>query len=317
MTTINWGIIGCGDVTEVKSGPAFNKVPDSSLVAIMRRDAVKAADYARRHGVPAWYASAPALLADPAVNAVYIATPPGSHLEYARLAFAAGKPVYMEKPMALTARASREMNKAASTAGLALSVAHYRKAQPRFRRIRELLSENAIGSVRMVNLLLCHPPPAAGWRTDPAISGGGIFHDLSPHQLDLMLYFFGDYAEAHGLSVNQAKQYPAPDLVTGTIVFNSGVIFTGSWCFTASAGEARDEVVITGSTGTIRFSTFSTDYFTISRNGKEDVESFPVLPHVQQPMIEAVVQYFLGRAENPSPPAAAIKTMDLIESFTR
>ena len=132
-----------------------------------------------------------------------------------------------------------------------------------------------------------------------------------------MLYFFGDYAEAHGLSVNQAKQYPAPDLVTGTIVFNSGVIFTGAWCFTASAGEARDEVVITGSTGTIRFSTFSTDYFTISRNGQEQVESFPVLPHVQQPMIEAVVQYFLGCGENPSPPAAALKTMDLIESFTR
>ena len=99
MQQINWGIIGCGDVTELKSGPAFNKVSNSSLVAVMRRDAAKAEDYAKRHGVPKWYSNAEALIKDPDVNAIYIATPPSSHLEYAMAAMNAGKPVYVEKPM--------------------------------------------------------------------------------------------------------------------------------------------------------------------------------------------------------------------------
>ena len=87
---INWGIIGCGDVTEVKSGPAFNKVPGSKLVAVMRRDAAKAADYAKRHNVPRWYNDAEALINDAEVNAIYIATPPSSHAAYALAAIKAG-----------------------------------------------------------------------------------------------------------------------------------------------------------------------------------------------------------------------------------
>ena len=99
MEKIKWGIIGCGDVTEVKSGPAFNKVKNSGLVAVMRRDAEKAEDYARRHTVPKWYSDANKLIHDPEVNAIYIATPPSSHEEYTMAAFDAGKPVYVEKPM--------------------------------------------------------------------------------------------------------------------------------------------------------------------------------------------------------------------------
>ncbi|MCX6333190.1 MAG: Gfo/Idh/MocA family oxidoreductase, partial [Bacteroidia bacterium] len=80
---INWGIIGCGNVTEVKSGPAFNKVNNSRLIAVMRRDAVLAEDYASRHNVPKFYTDASKLINDPEINAVYIATPPSSHAEYA------------------------------------------------------------------------------------------------------------------------------------------------------------------------------------------------------------------------------------------
>ncbi|MET0262259.1 MAG: Gfo/Idh/MocA family oxidoreductase, partial [Rariglobus sp.] len=97
---VRWGIIGCGDVTEVKSGPAFSKVAGSELVAVMRRDGAKAADYARRHHVPRWYDDACALVNDPEVDAIYVATPPGAHLEGALLAAAAGKPAYIEKPFA-------------------------------------------------------------------------------------------------------------------------------------------------------------------------------------------------------------------------
>src|SRR6476661_686572 len=119
MTTdmIQWGIIGCGDVTEVKSGPAFNKVPNSSLVAVMRRDAAKAADYAARHAVPRWYSDARELLADPEVDAVSIATPPSSHMDLALLACAAGKPTMVEKPMALDHAQCVRMVEAFRTAG--------------------------------------------------------------------------------------------------------------------------------------------------------------------------------------------------------
>ncbi len=97
---INWGIIGCGNVTEVKSGPAFNKVNDSRLIAVMRRNVALAEDYARRHKVPKFYSDAFDLINDKDVNAVYVATPPSSHAEYAIAAIKAGKPVYIEKPMA-------------------------------------------------------------------------------------------------------------------------------------------------------------------------------------------------------------------------
>src|SRR5690606_38448319 len=124
MNTINWGIIGCGDVTEKKSGPAFNKVNNSKLVAVMRRDPVKAEDYARRHGVSKWYSDATQLINDPEVNAIYIATPPDSHEQYTLEALRAGKPVYVEKPMTLSRESAELMASAAAETNVKLTVAH-------------------------------------------------------------------------------------------------------------------------------------------------------------------------------------------------
>ncbi|MFH1000128.1 MAG: Gfo/Idh/MocA family oxidoreductase, partial [Bacteroidota bacterium] len=101
MKEIKWGILGCGNVTEVKSGPAFQQIKGSEIVAVMRRDAAKAADYALRHGVNIWYSNAEELIADEKVNAVYIATPPDTHAFYTLKALEAGKTVYVEKPMAI------------------------------------------------------------------------------------------------------------------------------------------------------------------------------------------------------------------------
>src|SRR5436309_7352124 len=100
MKTVRWGIIGCGDVCEVKSGPGFQKASGSALVAVMRRDGEKARDFAARHGVPKWYDDAQQLIADAEVDAVYVATPPDSHEQCAVAALRAGKPVLVEKPMA-------------------------------------------------------------------------------------------------------------------------------------------------------------------------------------------------------------------------
>lgn len=322
MQKIKWGIIGCGDVTEVKSGPALNKTKNSELVAVMRRNAAKAEDYARRHGVPKWYDDAKKLIDDPDVNAIYIATPPQSHEEYTIRAFEAGKPVYVEKPMSTDSASAERMLQASIDTGMKLSVAHYRKEQPRFKKIKALLDAGEIGKVRMVNLQLYQPLHSSliaktdeFWRVDPSISGGGLFHDLSPHQLDLMQYFFGDYKQASGFSLNQGGFYPADDLTIGTVIFNNGVVFNGSWCFTAAKGEETDQVVIVGSEGKISFTTFTTHHIRLSKHGKEEVLQFDELPHVQQPMIEAVVKYFLGEAPNPSPAEDAVSTMRIIDAF--
>src|SRR5436853_1102381 len=190
MKKIKWGIIGCGDVTEVKSGPAFNKVKNSELVAVMRRNEEKAKDYALRHQVAKWYTDANELINDPEVNAIYIATPPSSHEEYTIAAFGAGKPVYVEKPMALNAESADRMVNAAREKKLKLVVAHYRNAQPLFNKIKQLLDENTIGKILFVRSELYKPSlsslelsdPKIKWRVDPLIAGGGFFHDLAPHQ---------------------------------------------------------------------------------------------------------------------------------------
>ncbi len=324
MKKIQWGIIGCGDVTEVKSGPAFNKVGNSSLVAVMRRDAAKASDYAKRHNVPKWYDDAQQLIDDPDVNAVYVATPPQSHEDYAIRAMKAGKPVYVEKPMSVNSASAKRMLQASLDTGMKLCVAHYRKAQPRFKKVKALLDAKEIGDVRMINLQLLQPPQSAVisktdafWRIDPSISGGGLFHDLSPHQLDLIQYFFGDYNTVNGFAKNQAGLYNADDLVMGNIFFNSGAVFNGCWCFTVAENEERDLVEIIGSVGKISFTTFSTNHIVLSKKGVEEIITFDELPHVQQPMIHAVVQFFLGEGPNPSSAESAVATMEIIDAFTK
>ncbi|MBC8985085.1 Gfo/Idh/MocA family oxidoreductase [Pedobacter sp. N36a] len=322
MKSIKWGMIGCGDVTEVKSGPAFNKVPNSSLVAVMRRDGGKAKDYAARHGVPKWYDDAQQLMDDPEVNAIYIATPPAQHEAYSLMAFAAGKPVYVEKPMTLNADSAIRMKTAASTAGIRLCVAHYRRAQPLFLKIKSLLDDHEIGDIRLVQLKMFQPQDAdivaksaSNWRFDPLISGGGLFHDLAPHQLDLMVFFFGEWLSAAGLSLNQSGIGQADDLVTGQVLFKNGVVFNGSWCFSVSEQDKADLCEIIGTAGKISFQVFG-QQIKLIKNGIDKVYDFSPLQHVQQPMIEKVTAYFLGQGENPCSAEEAILSMQLMDRFT-
>ncbi len=324
MQKINWGIIGCGDVTEVKSGPAFNKVKDSALVAVMRRDGLKAADYAKRHGVPAWYDDAEKLLQDPSVNAIYIATPPDTHEKYALAAIAAGKPVYVEKPMTLNAASARLMIESASSTNTKLVVAHYRRAQPMFRKVKELLGSGRIGVVTHARLEFYAAPVAAqdlllpkiAWRVDPAVSGGGLFHDLAPHQLGLMLFFFDAVKSSSGKSANKAGLYAADDSVEGSVEFTNGIRFNGFWNFNAMPGQEKDLCVITGTKGSLHFQVFGKQAIIIVESGKESTIHFEPLQHVQQPMIDEVVAYFLGKGPNPCPPEEGYEVMKLIDSFT-
>ena len=324
MEKIKWGMIGCGDVTEVKSGPAFNKVSHSSLVAVMRRDAAKAKDYAERHGVPKWYNDANALINDDEVNAIYIATPPSSHEEYALAAIHAGKPVYIEKPMTLNYASANMITKVAEEKNIKLSVAHYRRGQPLFNKVKQLIKEKVIGEVRFAKLEFYKQQldkellsiPKVAWRINPEIAGGGLFHDLAPHQLDLMYWFFGDVEKASGYSNNQAKFYDADDIVSGNILFESGVIFNGLWCFNVAPESEKDLCEIYGSEGKLSFPIFEHKKIEIFKNGGKDIIPFEPLEHVQQPLIQEVVNYFLDKGPNPSSGADAAKVMKLLDEFT-
>lgn len=322
MEKINWGIIGCGDVTEVKSGPAFNKVPDSALVAVMRRTAAKAEDYAQRHTVPRWYSDANLLINDPAVNAVYIATPPASHEEYALAAIAAGKPVYVEKPMSLDHTAAKRMADAAARKKIKLSVAHYRRGWSMFNKIKQLLREKAIGDVISARIEFNRLPfgkeeladEKKAWRVNPAVSGGGLFHDLAPHQLDIMYWLFGEANAVSGKSHNLGGHYEADDTVEGVIGFVNAVRFTGNWNFNAT--EHKDHCEIIGSEGCIRFSFFSSTVVELLAQGRTALLPFEALPHVQQPMIQKVVQYFLGKETNPCSGEEGTEVMRWIDAMT-
>lgn len=324
METIQWGIIGCGDVTEVKSGPAFNKVPGSKLIAVMRRDAAKAEDYAKRHNVPKWYTNAYDLINDPEINAIYVATPPLQHEEYTIAALQAGKPVYVEKPMAVTAAAARRMADAANKNNIKLSVAHYRRAQHLFIKLKELLDTKTIGDIKFAKLEFLTPPLSADqlketktkWRVDPTVAGGGLFHDLAPHQLDLMMYLFGKIKTASGVSCNQAGLYNADDIVAGTMLFENATVFNGLWCFSVPEEETKDMCEITGINGKISFSVFGEPEIKVIKKGKTSTIHFERPEHVQEPMIEKVVEYFLGKGENPCPAEAGVEVMRIMEAFS-
>ena len=311
MKTIRWGIIGCGDVTEVKSGPAFQKVQGSALAAVMRRNAGLAEDYARRHGVPRWYSEAEALIHDPEVDAVYIATPPDSHCAYTLAAARAGKPVYVEKPMARNTAECKEMIAACREAGVPLFVAYYRRALPRFLKAKELVTGGAIGDLRFVEILLTqpvqiHPADRLPWRLQPEIAGGGLFVDLASHTLDFLDYVLGPVKKVHGFARNQAGAYPAEDLVSGVLEFESGVQAVGTWCFTAY--ETVDRITFFGSTGTVTLSTFGVEPVQLKTLAGDRAFDISHPPHIQQPLVQQVVDELHGQGRCPSTGDTALRT---------
>ena len=319
--TLRWGIIGCGNVTEKKSGPAFNKVPNSSLIAVMRRDGEKAKNYAERHQVPKWYDDANQLINDTEVNAIYVATPPGSHEAYAIQAMQAGKPVYVEKPMAIDTASCLRMQATAEETNCKLSIAHYRRGLPMFLAIKELIDSKRIGEVRTVRLSMLQKDQSLliantekNWRVDPAIAGAGLFYDLAPHQLDIILYFFGNPIAYNGFSANQAGLYEAEDVVTGIIRLPNNILFTGQWCYTVGEGLQEDKVEIIGSKGKLSFPVFGFKV-TVQNGNVEEILEFEPPEHIQQPMITKVVNYFLGRGENPCSAEDAIASMRVMEGF--
>ena len=308
---IRWGILGCGDVCEVKSGPAFQLARDSQLVAVMRRDADKCADFAARHNVPFWTNDADELIARDDVDAVYVATPPGSHLELALKVARAKKPCYVEKPMARSAAECLAMCEAFEAAQTPLFVAYYRRGLERFQTVKRLLDEKAIGELSGVSyrLLLSKNADDADslpWRLQAEVAGAGLFLDLGSHLLDVLDFLFGPLQNVAGLAVNCASPHlQVEDSVAMSFEAN-GVPASAFWNF--ASYSRGDRLEIWGSDGKISLSCFGDD--DVRLESAQGLKTFPGAkpPHVHQTLVQSIVDELLNRGSALSTGRSALRT---------
>ena len=302
MKQINWGFIGCGEVTEKKSGPAFNEVEGSQVVAVMSRSENKARSYAERHHIRKWYTDAQELIDDPDVNAIYIATPPSSHATFAIMAMRAGKPVYIEKPLAASYNDCIRINRISEQTGVPCFVAYYRRYLPYFQKVKEIIENGTIGKVINVQIRFSVPPrdldykneKELPWRLQPDIAGGGYFYDLAPHQIDLLQNIFGVITRAHGYPANRAHLYKAEDTVSACFFFENGVTGSGSWCFVGHESAKEDRIEVIGDKGSLSFSVFTYEPIVLlTSEGKQSI-TVPNPSYVQLPMIKHVIEHLQG-----------------------
>lgn len=321
MKDIQWGIVGCGNVCEVKSGPGLQAASGSALEMVMRRDASKAQDYAIRHQVPRWTDIAGTLINDPGLDAVYIATPPDSHHPYTLAAAAAGKAVYVEKPMALSTRECQEMIAACEGAKVPLFVAYYRRALPRFLQIKDFLNKGSLGEIQGVHWIYRRKLSEAeksgdtrNWRVFPNISGGGHFVDLASHALDLLQFLLGNLQAVDGRGENRAGAYPAEDWVEADLSFPNGLV--GGLQFQAAGEDYLDQLEIKGRFGLLRFSVFGdsiVEFKDIRGQRKSWLLANPL--HIQSPLIQTVVDSLHGRGACPSTGRSAVFSTWAMESI--
>jgi len=317
MKIVGFGIIGCGDVTEKKSGPAFQKIEGSRLVAVMRRDAAKLADYARRHGVSKYSTNYMDILTDPEIDMVYIATPPHMHYFYTLEAARHGKDVYVEKPMSTSVRECRDMMDACQAHGVKLFVAYYRRGQEKFRRAKAIIDGGEIGQIRSFQYTYACPVPAfnkeRAWLLSKKEAGGGLLYDVGSHMVDTLQFILGDVSMAAGISANISKTYDVNDVTSGFLRFSSGV--QGAMQLSFHASESRDGVIIYGSEGSLRFSIMDMEPIVLTKNGVEEHFAFEPLEHVQLPYIRHVVRVLQGVEEDDTTGVYGLRTQEILEAF--
>ena len=302
MKQFKWGFIGCGEVTKKKCGPAFNEVEGSQVVAVMSRSEQKARSYAERHHIRKWYTDAQELIDDPDVNAIYIATPPSSHATFAIMAMHAGKPVYVEKPLAASYNDCIRINRISEQTGVPCFVAYYRRYLPYFQKVKEIINSGTIGEIVNVQVRFSVPPrdldyksgKEMPWRVQPDIAGGGYFYDLAPHQIDLLQDLFGVITRAHGYPANRAHLYKAEDTVSACFFFVSGVTGSGSWCCVRHESAKEDCIEIIGDKGSLSFSVFTYQPIVLITSEGRTCITVSNPPYVQLPIIKNVIEDLHG-----------------------
>jgi predicted dehydrogenase len=320
MDTVKWGIIGCGDVCEVKNGPGLYKSEHSELVAVMRRNAAAAEDYAKRHNVARWYTDAQQLIDDDEVNAIYIATTPSSHCEYALKVAEAGKACVVEKPMGCSTEECEQMVAAFKAKGVPLFVQFYRRALSRFLKTRELIQDGAIGQLTSVHIVqygqLAAGKKAKNWRFDPAINGAGEFFDLASHGMDILDFIVGPVKVFSGHSINTGGAYSAEDVTVMSFLFENNVAGTGVWNFNADHGDST--MTFTGSEGELRCSVFADTNIRIKlADGTSESIEVRNPEHVGQPLQETIIAELRGVGTCDSTGESGLRTQRVLDAAVK
>lgn len=296
---INWAIIGCGDVTEIKSGPGLYKLDNSNLVGVYNRTFSKSKDYAMRHGVKKIYKTSKELFTDNDVDVVYIATPPNTHFEYAIKTLNVGKIPYIEKPMVTNLQDAIAIQTLAKQKNITPYVAFYRRGLEKFIKIKEIIDSGVIGNIRIVNVTqlmqidkLEISRKTRPWRVIPEISGGGKFLDVGTHVLDCLIWFLGEFESFSGIVENIGGYYETDDTVLTTFKFKNGVIGTGNWCFVAD--KHLSEVQIIGDRGNITYDGLSIKNFNLTVDNKTTEYKFEEPEHISMPYQNSINNELLG-----------------------
>ena len=313
---IRWGFLGCGKVVRTKSGDAFRNVPNSTIEVIRRRNLDAAKESAEYFGAPYWCDRIEELLASE-IDAVYIATPPGLHYEQAMACLNAGKAVYLEKPFARNYTEAKQLTEAFEEAGVPLYIGHYRRALPRFLKIREMLKSNIIGDVTDIdfylNRIFSQKEADNSWLYNPVLSGGGKYYDIAPHTVDIIQFLFGDITEVQGSARNLGVGCPLENVVEMTFVTEKGV--NGKARFCCVADEKSDRMHVTGTKGTMEFSVHGkTDVIVKDENGTI-LEQFdlPDPKAVEESMVQSVVEDLLGISKCESKAKDVLVTYKIID----
>lgn len=314
---INWGFIGCGDVVEHKSGKPFWLDGQSTVRAVMCRNLNSAENFAKKYNVPEFFDDANKVINNKNIDAIYIATPPNTHMMYAKQAILAGKAVYVEKPMGLNFEECQEVLELANEKNVHLFVAYYRRALPYYQKIKEIIDNNEIGEIRSVNILHFTKKPENQelvWRRDSKIAGGGLFYDLGCHTLDILDYIISPIKEVYGFSDNKRKLFESDDTVSCSFKFENGVIGTGLWCF--DVDEKLEKVQIIGNQGRIEFQVFGTKLCVIKNDTSEEFQ-FIHPEFIQEPLIHNVINALNSENKALSTGETAIRTTKIIDKITK
>ncbi|MCK4879847.1 MAG: Gfo/Idh/MocA family oxidoreductase [Bacteroidales bacterium] len=321
---IRWGMIGTGNVTERKSAPSFNKIENSRLVAVGNRTPEKAEDYAARHGIATVHKDPFDVIRNTEVDIVYIATPPGSHMSYALETIKAGKPPYIEKPMARTLEECRIINEAAEKRGLPVYVAYYRRSLEYFKKVRSIIDGGSLGKILHINMqqyFAARPEDYESrnlpWRVIPEDAGGGYFHDMGCHALDILFHIFGDPLEVSGKAINMGGLYAPEDTLSATLVLPGNLIVTGGWSFVTPKPFQKDLVEVIAEKGKLKFSIFSFKPITLFTGDHKETLATIQPEHIQMPHIQSIVSELNGTGSCPATGETSAVTSRVMDIITR
>lgn len=320
--TVCWGMIGCGDVTEKKSGPALYKCENSKLKIVYSRTYSKALDYAKRHNIEKTCRSIEEMLEDDEIQAVYIATPPSSHKDYAIKCIEHGKIPLIEKPMAQSYAECLEIYEASKMKNIPVYVNFYRRGMEKHRKIKEIIDNNELGKVLCVQIKQFKKAAEEEldreklpWRLIPSLSGGGKFIDMAPHVLDIVNYLFGDIVEVHGVAENYGHLYDVEDTVTAIIKTNKNILINGIWCYVSDYEE--EEICIIGDKGTLRTGVLSYSPIIVKNHHGEEKYSYNEPEHVAMPYIQSIINEIIGLESSQANLDSAINTVRVIDEILK